>query len=208
MKHGDLQLAKQAVEDGADFRIVGENDKSLLRIAAESGKRPICEWLLTLGADVNETRGARKYSLLHNAVASSNFGMASILLDLGAAPSLKTSNTATPLHIAARTGQSYLAENLIRHRAEINASDNNGRTPLHWAVEKDDASMTKLLISHGADVNSTDRKRRTPLAIALAHGQSEIEKLLLQNGADSKALTKQPWSQRVESQNPDPQRIR
>lgn len=199
VKHGDFQLAKQAVDDGADFHNVRDKNKPLLRIAAESGKRRICEWLVTIGADVNETQGARNYSLLHSAVASSDYGLASILLDLGANPSPKSSNAATPLHIAARTSQGFLTKNLIQHGAEIDASDDNGRTPLHWAVEKGDTSMAKLLIKHGCDVNPLDRKHRTPLAIALAHGQGEIEELLVQNGATASSSAEHSWSQLTKS---------
>ena len=40
-----------------------------------------------------------------------------------------------PLHFAARTGQGYLVDRLIKEGADIMAEDDNGRTAFHWALK-------------------------------------------------------------------------
>ena len=122
--------------------MVCNDGKSLLNEAAKRKHIAVCRWLIENGLDVNAKFGARRFSMLHSAVAASDFGLASTLLELGANPSPTASNRSTPLHIAARTGQVYLAEKLIDGRAVLDAADTNGRTALHWAVEKNDAGIT------------------------------------------------------------------
>ncbi len=175
--------AKKAIESGANISLTRIHGIDLLRYSAERSKRGICELLVAKGADVNKVDGMRKYSLLHHAAACSNFGMASILLDLEAEPNPKASNDATPLHIAARTGQVYLVDKFLNHKANINAQDNLGRTPLNLAVSKDDLEMVKLLVKRNCDLNLSDKKGRTPLSIALASEQPEIQEVLLAHGA-------------------------
>jgi len=190
----DIERANRALDNGADTEILFADGKPLLRVAAESGRRKIRELLVAKGADVNQQRGARKFSLLHNAVACSNYGSMSILLDLGADPSPRSSNNSTPLHVAARTGQGYSAERLISCGAEINACDDNGRTPLHWAVEKNDLTMVKLLLQHNCDVNIVDRRGRLPSIIAMKHPEGEIIELLVRHGAACPDKHGKPWS--------------
>ena len=156
--------------------------KPLLRIAAELGHRDICELLVEQGADVNETMGVRKHSILHNAVSRSDYGTSSILLDLGADPNVKASNEATPLQFAARSGQVYLAAKLLNHGAKVDGQDNQGRSALHWAAEKSDFDMVKFLLKHNCDANLADRRGRTPLSIAFANGSHEIAELLEKYG--------------------------
>lgn len=183
VKTGSFDGAKQAIKDGANFHVVRVGHKPLIQIAAENGHRDICELLQNVGADVNEGRGARRHSLLHSAVASSDYGLASILLDLGADPTPRASNDATPLHFAARMGQEYLARKLLSHGAEIDATDTMGRTALTWAVEKEDLPMVKLLLKHNCNVNLADHTNRSALSIAVAKGNNEIKKALLDGGA-------------------------
>lgn len=204
VKHGDYSGVDDALVSGADYGTLRIDGKSLLQFAGELGCRRICERLVKEGADVNETGGARRYSLLHHAVASSNFGMASILLDLGAKASPLASNNATPLHIAARSGQCFLAEKLIAHGAELDAVDSRVRTPLHWAAEKEDLSMIKLLLNKGCNVNPFDRDYRSPLSIAMAKGNNEIKELLLRHGAKYREPGPQKHANKV-AEHPDNQ---
>ena len=182
VKNGDLTAAKAALRDVASAEMTCSDGKPLLWMAAKRGQRATCNWLIENGANINAAHGARKYSLLLHAAASHNFGLASMLLDLGAYASPLASNNATPLHIAARTGQPYLANKLIGNGATLDAIDTSGRTPLHWAVEKEDTEIAKLLVNNGCDVNCTDRRSRSALSIAIANGNDEIQNLLLSHG--------------------------
>ena len=201
VKNGDLTAAEAALQDEASVEMTCSDGRPLLWMAAKQGNRATCKWLIENGANVNAANGARKYSLLHHAAASHNFGLASMLLDLGAYASPLASNDATPLHIAARTGQPYLADKLIGNGATLDAIDTAGRTPLHWAVEKGDAEIAKLLVNKGCDVNCTDRRSRSALSIAMANGNDEIQKLLLGRGATAYDPTRSVQKVAEQSEN-------
>lgn len=53
----------------------------------------------------------------------------------------------TPLHIAAKQNDIYMATTLIKAGAKIMPKDDTGKTPLDYA---ESAEMIKLLKSHGA----------------------------------------------------------
>lgn len=187
-------MVVEAISEGADVNQVFPNGKSLLHLASEMGDRQICNALVDAGADPNAVRGTRHYSLLHTAVASSNFGMISVLLELNATPSVRTSNGLTPLHFAARTGQVYAAHKLLDHRADINSVDDRGRSPLYLAAERNDMEMVRMLIKHGADVNIADQLNRTPYSVAKSNEFKDIQSELIENGA----ITKIPQRRRSE----------
>jgi len=55
----------------------------------------------------------------------------------------------TPLHWAAKSGQTDVVELLLAHSADINAVDSDGQTPLQWALAEGDNKMAELLRQHG-----------------------------------------------------------
>ena len=150
----DYAWAQRIVDDVIDFnapRILG---KSFLRHACETGDRQMCELLVRRGSDPNEFNGKHRYSLLHNAVASSNYGAASILLSLGSAANSRTSFRATPLHFAAKLGLEYLALRLMEHGADIDSLDHRNKTPLEYAMRRGQTGMAKFLIRKHCRVTS------------------------------------------------------
>ena len=170
IKGNNVHGVHAVLRDGFDLRNFWIGGKPFLRIAGEKNKRAICEVLVRYGADPNESDGKRNYSLLHHAVASSNYGFASILLDLGAAPSPLTSNHATPLHFAARTNQEYLARKLIKSGADVNAQDTLGRSPLLLAFQKANAGVAKLLVANRGNPKLPDKSGLTPQMVAEQKG--------------------------------------
>lgn len=204
IRHGSVKQVEEAINNGADVALFQHKGKSLLRLAGELGHKEICHRLVIAGLDPNEAGGAKNYSLLHNATASKNYGFAASLLDLGANPSPTAVDGSTPLHLAARTGQEYLADRLLKHGAVIDARDNQGRTPIILAVEKGELSLTKLLLKRGCDANAVDKKQRTPLMLAAAHQQDEIKALLIEYGATQDAPAKSDWRKNAEALTPSP----
>ena len=150
----DYAWAQRIVDDVIDFnapRILG---KSFLRHACEIGDRQMCELLVRCGSDPNEFSGKHRYTLLHNAAASSNYGAASILLSLGAEANSRTSFQATPLHFAAKLGLEYLAVRLMDHGADIDSLDHHNKTPLEYAMRSGQTGMAKFLIRKHCRVTS------------------------------------------------------
>ena len=72
----------------------------------------------------------------------------------------------TPLHWAARFGQSQVAELLIAEGADVNAKNVVGQTPLHWAAMAGHKEIIELLIAAGAEVNAKTKRGDTPLDLA------------------------------------------
>jgi len=92
----------------------------------------------------------------------------------------------TPLHMAARRGQSDMVKLLLEHGADIEARNAMRRTPLHEAVGVS-VEVMEILLDWGAQVNAQDRYQMTPLNIATATGYSLGVALLVQRGAAIKS---------------------
>src|SRR4051812_44608769 len=92
----------------------------------------------------------------------------------------------TYLFEAVRRNQGDVAEALLRHGADVNASDSLGGTPLMLAVITidTDTSLTRVLLDAGADRNTTDNTGATPLLRATINKSVPLVRLLLEKGAD------------------------
>jgi ankyrin repeat protein len=101
-----------------------------------------------------------------------------------------TTNKGTLLHKAAGSGYLVLAEFLLVHGAEVNATDQFRRTPLHLAADAGHKRLCELLLAKGGDVNAADSKGFTPLHFAAAKGYLAVAETLLAAGA--KVNTKTP----------------
>lgn len=89
----------------------------------------------------------------------------------------------TPLHRAARYGDTESVELLIANGADVNAKDKWGYTPLLRAIWSQDKDMMKLLIAKGADVNYTPKDDSPPLHYAVSIEDKDMVELLVDNGA-------------------------
>jgi ankyrin repeat protein len=72
----------------------------------------------------------------------------------------------TALHMAARRGNTGVADALLDGGADIEARDSAGDTPLRRAVNCDKADAAKLLIARGADPHSKGSRGLTPVLAA------------------------------------------
>lgn len=81
--------------------------------------------------------------------------MLALLLQAGANPAAPNKNGDTPLHEAARRGDTATAAKLLAHGADIHAVNNNGDTALHMAATAACATgqnrMVDFLLSRGAN---------------------------------------------------------
>lgn len=58
----------------------------------------------------------------------------------------------TPLHLAARTGQTAIVEMLLAEKANVNAVDKTGLTPLDYALTAKQDNIAALLQHHGGKI--------------------------------------------------------
>jgi hypothetical protein len=96
---------------------------------------------------------------------------------------------ASPLAIAAISGDLAKIRSLLEAGAEIEATDALGRTPLHMAAFYGRTRATELLLASGATIEVRDRIGMTPLHAAVLAGGRHVVELLLDRKADPNART-------------------
>lgn len=179
--------------------------------AAASGDIAWFHALQRRAVDADEcalTRGADGRTPLHWAAIGNHINVARALLDglqasdvesLDGYDSSTTAATAetsleqvleardndgcTPLHAAAVSGRTELAEMLLSRSADANAADAHGRTPLHHAAARGSTACCELLVAHGALHARLDDAGRAPLHFAAYGGHHNTAAALLVGGA-------------------------
>ncbi len=90
----------------------------------------------------------------------------------------------SPMHVAAREGNTDILLLLLEHGAAVNSRDIYDQTPLHRASGNADLDAGQCLLDHGADINSRDSDGWTPLHVAMVGGYVEFARMLLERGAE------------------------
>ena len=116
---------------------------------------------------------------IHDAAGEGNIEAVKQHIAAGTDVDAKTSGE-TPLHWAARFGQSQVAELLIAEGADVNAKNVVGQTPLHLAAGASHKEIIELLIAAGAEVNAKTKRGETPLD--LAEDDPKIRNPILKHG--------------------------
>lgn len=94
----------------------------------------------------------------------------------------------TPLHLAAKAGDTEKVRTLIENGADVNAKGSSADyTPLHEAALAGHKAVAELLIANGASVNARGLWGRTPLHEAILWDRKDLIKLLVARGADVNA---------------------
>ena len=144
----ELLLKKDIAIDG----LQGQDDtqRSPLHWAASTGKKELCEMLLTRPrlprANINAVEMKEK----------------------------------TPLHLAVAHGRDDIVELLIHYGANVKARSDGGWTPLHNACQQGSVKVVKMLLAAGAEINARVLNGSTPLHEAALAGHLEIVQGLLE----------------------------
>lgn len=150
-----LEYAEREVSaDPALAGISGRYGRTLLHDASAWGNLRMVELLLRLGADPNakSTGGhAPLYCVANECQASGGGNIVRALVRAGAQVDARSdSKRCTALHMAARRGNTEVAEALLDCGADMNARDTAGDTPLRRAKKCRKAGVASLLVSGGA----------------------------------------------------------
>jgi ankyrin repeat protein len=147
--------------------------------------------LLQQGTDVNRGQGDGM-TALHWAAEHGDPELTARLLKAGANPAAGTRiGQHTPLHLAAKTGQSRVLRLLVDAKADGSAFPTTVAAPLHFAAASGSSDAVTILLDAGADVNVREPEwGQTPLMFAAASGRTEVVKVLLARGADARATAK------------------
>lgn len=87
-------------------------------------------------------------ALLH-AAAKGDVSAAEELLDHGVFVDVQDTNSATPLHMAARSGFPLMVQLLLDRGADVNARDCNDNTAMTWALKYGRDEVADILTQYG-----------------------------------------------------------
>ena len=89
----------------------------------------------------------------------------------------------TALQAAVWYSQPLAVNELLRQKANVNATNAFGITPLHDCAQRGTAEIAQLLLDHGADVTLRNRAGQTPLQVAMESDNTNVADVLRQHGA-------------------------
>ena len=158
--------------------------RSLLGTAAAAGANiALIKMIVEAGADLNFTQSAPmsfrgyEFSIIHCAVAGSNFEVVKYLLDKGVELEKAYKNH---LYTIAQFATLFASDAnvlglIIDRSSPTNLIDERGNTLLHYALASstDRSSQIALLAKKGMDINLTNERGETPVA-SFANGSVHI----------------------------------
>ena len=75
-----------------------------------------------------------------------------------------------------------IAEDLIVHGVDVNASNKYGRTALHYAARRGYVEAIEFLVDHGAKIDAVDSRNQTPMMYAMGKEAMDSVATLLRLG--------------------------
>jgi ankyrin repeat protein len=152
--------------------------------AVKRGDSAAVRSLLQKHVDVNEAEPDGT-GALHWAVHNESVEIADLLIRGGARVKATNRYGATPLWLAAVSGNAAMIEVLLKAGADANAANPHGETPLLAAARSGKADGVRVLLDRGANVNAKESWRgQTALMWAAAEGHVPVVTLLLDRGAE------------------------
>lgn len=162
VKKGDIQIARFALDNGADPDVKDSHGNRPLHLAAESGMQEMAKLLLKRQANPNLFGGLRDH-----------------------VKALGRGSYLTPLHVAVSKGNVQVVRELLKHGANINAVEPFCFwTPLLFAVHAGHDEIVHLLLANGANVDGDSNAFETPLIMAAVKKRIDLVQTLYCCGAD------------------------
>lgn len=207
IKKGDIQLARFALDNGADPNLADHSGNRPLHLAAEVGTPGMTKLLLQSRADPNLLSGLRTVatlgrssylSPLHVAVMGENLQAAKELLNGGAdADANEPFRFWTPLLLAVYAGLDDMVHLLLANGANVDGHPHAFETPFIIAVIKKRMDLVQTLYCCGADLNRRDGDGDPAISSAAADGLLGMVKLILgvsDNSLDLRGTSgRPPW---------------
>ena len=210
---GDVELLASVLEGGApvDTPLFGEGPKvtgkipdTPLIICARLGHINCLKLCLEQGARNDPFQEG--ITALHAAVNNSQYEAAELLLQMAskaeAGPvvcSLTDAKGATPLHLAAKSGDMRMTDLLLHHGADpcqrTGSPATHGYTALHYAAEEGHDDVVEVLLDYDSDLEAIDlvdtSGGNSALHLAVKASKIECVRLLLQSAASPLVLDNQ-----------------
>lgn len=174
---GDVGTIVTMCDQGFDPDSSDYDNVTALMVASRKGNVEVVSKLLEYKANPN-LKDIHGNSALYEATKNNNEDVAEILLKQGGELSLNENITANALCHAVYVGDIMMLKQMLKAKAQANASDYDRRTAAHIAASEGNVAALKLLVEFGADLTLEDRWGHTV--------RSEAEKA--QNGKMSAYL--------------------
>lgn len=154
-----------------------------LHDAARDGEFEKVAEYIGRGDEVNGIDYQNGLAPLHYALLKKEYGIASLLIDNGAALYTRSSHGRTPMDYV-QEGEAENVRKLILRLAEDGRSTKDGRTPLHLAAEAGDLELSGRLLKGDFDLDGKSATGMTPLASAVLSSNRELVAAFIASGAD------------------------
>jgi len=197
-EHGqhNLNTRSSSGHTALQYALINGHEDVALTLLEAGAEDPWAVQEVCIGDPPNEVLQSPKGTALHRAVVLASPAVAKALLTRK--PELALVHNAkneTPLHVAARVGQSETttlllnsARSLAKLEQVLVVQDAMGDTALHNAAAGSDREglCAQQFIQASANlVNVTNNSGQTPLHMAASHGMAHVASLLLKSGADA-----------------------
>lgn len=150
-EEGNIKKVEQLLNNGADVNAKGDEEKTVLMVAAKGGHSDIIGLLTDKKADVN-AKGDDDRTALTMAAWYGHLDIVRLLIKKGADVNAMSNEGWTPLVEAVFYGHITIVRFLIEKGADVNVETKNGWTPLMFATRGDHSDIALLLINKGAKV--------------------------------------------------------
>ena len=205
--HGSYEIAKLLLEHGADPNARHPDTGQTPLDCAESTYRglesdQVIRLLLDHGAEWSACRMPPGDQLQAAARIGDAAGVQQ-LLPAGAPPNTKGASGdafSTPLHLAAASNNTEVAEMLLAAGADPNARDQYGHGPLWAAATSGSVEVMGILLEHGADATdftpetTRDRTYGNLLTWAAERGDIDMARLLLEHDVSPDVPNRNGWT--------------
>ncbi|MEM7416236.1 MAG: ankyrin repeat domain-containing protein [Gemmatimonadota bacterium] len=155
-QHGDTEMVRSLLREGADVNAAQGDGMSALHWAAVNDAQEMIGVLLYAGANTEATTRLGGYTPVHLASREGNAAALDALLSGGADAGAVTTTGIGPLHYAAASGHAAAVDALVRHGAAVDARTvADDQTPLMWATAANRLETMAALLEAGADPSLT-----------------------------------------------------
>eukprot|EP00903_Cladosiphon_okamuranus_P005628 g5595.t1 len=185
VREGGVEVAKMAIEHGADVNVRNAQGTTILQLAVTAGKAEMVSMLCGEGAALNAFDDLGR-TALHLATTEGLVAVMEALMAAGALVDLGDErNGQSALVIATEQGNADAVEAIIKHGADVNAADQIGGTALHTAAVYNRPRIIDMLIDAGASTEPEGALHgHAPLHCATRYNNLDCVITLVKRGAN------------------------